>query len=196
MKPRILALSANSRTMSFSTRLLEVAVAGAESSGAEVTSISLSDYELPFYEADWEAEHGLPETVRSLQALVAEQHGLLIASPDLNGGYTAVLKNGIDWLSRPDDFFKERRPVFPGKIAAIVSSSSEPGGGLRAQLALVMVLHRLGVITVPDGYAFSCVSEPPDYEIGVPSNAVEAQARRVGSALAGVSCRLGDLRQL
>jgi hypothetical protein len=69
--------------------VLDQAADGARAAGAEVTSIRLSDFELPIYDADWEAEHGLPKGAQALKTLLADDQGLLIATPEHNGGYTA-----------------------------------------------------------------------------------------------------------
>jgi NAD(P)H-dependent FMN reductase len=86
MKPRILAFSGSPRRDSLNRWLLDLAVSGAKAAGAEVTLVNLVDHPLPVYDADWEAEHGLPDAARTLQLLVMEHHGLLIATPEHNGG--------------------------------------------------------------------------------------------------------------
>jgi chromate reductase, NAD(P)H dehydrogenase (quinone) len=190
MTPKILALSGSSRRESLNSRLLDIAIAGAKARGAEVTLVSLADFELPVYEGDWEAEHGLPEAARTLQTLVSENHGLLIATPEHNGGYTTLLKNSIDWISRPDDYQLSRRPVFPGKVSAMISASPHPTGGLRSQLALEMVLHRLGVLVVPTQFYLGCAHKAFDPDGELTSAATDALARHVGSILVDVACRL------
>src|SRR4051794_33986708 len=100
MTARILALSGSARRDSLNRRLLEIAIGGARDSGASVTVISLADYPLPLYDGDLEEEQGAPENALALQRLLAEHDGLLIASPEHNGGYTAMLKNAVDWISR------------------------------------------------------------------------------------------------
>jgi chromate reductase, NAD(P)H dehydrogenase (quinone) len=107
----ILALSGSSRRDSLNQKLLDRAVLGAREAGAEVTPIRLSDFALPIYDADWEAEHGLPEGAQKLKALLASHRGLLIATPEHNGGYTALLKNALDWMSRPNGFPSGGRSV-------------------------------------------------------------------------------------
>jgi chromate reductase, NAD(P)H dehydrogenase (quinone) len=192
MAPRILALSGSSRRESFNLKLLELAIAGAKSRGAEVTMVSLVDYELPVYESDWESEHGLPEAARTLQKLVSENHGLLIATPEHNGGYTSLLKNSIDWVSRPDPYHRAERPVFPGKVCAMISASPHATGGLRSQLALDMVLHRLGMLVVPTQFHLGYAHAAFDAEGQLTSSATAAMARHVGATLVDVTCRLID----
>ncbi len=190
MTLKILALSGSSRRDSLNSRLLEAAIAGAKSRGAEVTCISLAEYELPLYEADWEAEHGLPEPVRTLQTLVSENQGLLIAAPEHNGGYTPLLKNSIDWISRPDDYFSDRHAVFPGKVSAVISASPLSSGGLESQLALGAVLQRLGVLVVPAHFHLGCAHKAFDPNESLTSSATESLVRHVGSTLVEVASRL------
>jgi chromate reductase, NAD(P)H dehydrogenase (quinone) len=139
---RILALSGSSRRESLNQRLLDQAALGAHAAGAEVTSIRLSDFELPVYDADWEAEHGLPTGAEALKALLAGHQGLLIATPEHNGGYTALLKNALDWMSRPSGFAA-------GKVSALVSASPGLLGGMKSQLSLQIVLVKLGALVIP-----------------------------------------------
>jgi chromate reductase len=187
---KILALSGSSRRESLNSRILEIAVSGARARGAEVTVASLADHELPVYEADWEAEHGLPEAARNLQTLVAENHGLLIASPEHNGGYTTLLKNGIDWISRPDDYFRHRPPVFPGKVASIISASSHQEGGVRSVIALQMVMQRLGVLVIPSQFSLGFAHHAFDAEGRLRSSAADGMVREAGSTLVEVASRL------
>ena len=135
---KILALSGSSRRGSLNQKLLDQAALGARAAGAEVTSIRLADFELPIYDAASEAEHGLPKGAQTLNGLLAVHQGLLIATPEHNGGYTALLKNALDWMSRPNGFPS-------GKVAALISASPGPLGGVKSQLSLQIVLSKLGV---------------------------------------------------
>src|SRR6202140_5179599 len=149
---RILALSGSSRRDSLNQKLLDQAALGARAAGAEGPSIRLSDFELPIYDIDWEAERGLPKGAQELKALLAGHQGLLIATPEHNGGYTALLKNALDWMSRPN--------VFPsGKFAALVSASPGLLGGVKSQLSLQIVLNKLGVHLIPDSFALGAAHQ-------------------------------------
>src|ERR1700722_9486629 len=97
MPIKILALCGSSRRDSLNQRLLDVAVLGALDAGARVSKARLRDFALPIYDGDWETDHGLPEGARALKTLLAEHQALLIATPEHNGGYTALLKNALDW---------------------------------------------------------------------------------------------------
>jgi chromate reductase len=183
MTPTILAFSGSARRDSLNRKLLDVAIGGASDAGAEVTSINLLDYKLPIYDGDWEAEHGLPAGARALQALVAEHEGLLIATPEHNGGYTALLKNTIDWLSRPDGAVTAGPPAIAGKIAALISASPGLLGGTRSQIALQMSLHKLGVMVIPATFALGAAHAAFEFQGGLKDPKVDVAVRGVGAAL-------------
>jgi NAD(P)H-dependent FMN reductase len=173
---RILALCGSSRRESLNQKLLEHAILGARVAGADVTSIRLADFELPIYDADWESEHGLPEAAQALKAMLHRHQGLLIATPEHNGGYTALLKNTLDWMSRPDGF-----P--PGKVAALLSASPGLLGGVKSQLSLQIVLSKLHVHVIPDSFALSAGHLAFDADGGLKDAVVEKAVRRIGAAL-------------
>jgi chromate reductase, NAD(P)H dehydrogenase (quinone) len=181
---RILALSGSSRRGSLNQKLLDQAALGARATGCEVTSIRLSDFALPIYDADSEAEHGLPNGAQTLNALLARHQGLLIATPEHNGGYTALLKNALDWMSRPNGFPSR-------KFAALVSASPGLLGGVKSQLALQIVLNKLGVHVIPESFALGAAHQCFDAEGGLKDADVEREARAVGAALAQMVTRIG-----
>jgi chromate reductase len=181
---RILALNGSSRRGSLNQKLLDQAAEGARASGAEVTSIRLSDFELPIYDADWEAEYGLPKGAQALKALLADRQGLLIATPEHNGGYTALLKNALDWMSRPNGFPS-------GKVAALVSASPGLPGGVKSQLSLQIVLNKLGVHVIPESFALGAAHQFFDAEGRLKDANVESAVRGVGAAVAEMVVRIG-----
>jgi len=120
--PRILAFAGSMRSASLNKQLLAVAVEGALAAGAEVSTIDLREFALPLYDGDLEAAEGLPVNVRRLKDLFMGHHGFLVASPEYNSSITAVLKNAIDWVSRPDGPESGRVP-YEGKVAGLFSAS-------------------------------------------------------------------------
>jgi len=96
--------------------------------GARVVPYDLID--LPLYNGDVEAE-GDPEPVAALKRAIGAADALLIASPEYNHCIPRVLKNAIDWASRP-----ARASVLTGKPVAIMGASTGPGGTARAQAHL------------------------------------------------------------
>src|SRR4051812_49411751 len=99
--PRLLAFSGSTRSESFNKKLVKVAMKGAEAAGAQVTYLDLRDLKMPLYDGDLEASSGLPEGALRLKELLKANDGFMISSPEYNSSVSAVLKNSIDWASRP-----------------------------------------------------------------------------------------------
>src|SRR6516164_9635702 len=152
MMPRILAFAGSTRRESFNKKLLEYAVKGAREAGAEVTLIDLKDFPLPLFDQDLEAEHGMPDNGMKLKQLFIDHDGLLIAAPEYNSSITAVLKNAIDWVSRPAPG-EPPLVAFRGKVAALMSASPGALGGLRGLVHVRSILGNIGVIVLPNQIA-------------------------------------------
>jgi chromate reductase len=89
--------------------------------------------ELPLYNADLEKEV-VPSVVAELREAVRRSDGLLVATPEYNHGVPGVLKNAIDWLSRPVS-----DSALDGKVAAIIGASPGLTGTVRSQVQLRQV---------------------------------------------------------
>jgi len=96
--------------------------------GVEIVEFDL--HGLPFYDGDVEAA-GDPEAVADLKDAIRSADALLIATPEYNRGIPGVLKNAIDWASRP-----ALASPLAGKPVAIVGASTGRGGTARAQQQL------------------------------------------------------------
>ncbi len=152
--PRILAFAGSTRKDSYNKRLVQIAASGAKSAGAEISVIDLRDFGLPLFDEDLEREQGTPEVATRLKALMVEHDGFLISSPEYNSSITAVLKNAIDWASRPVPG-EPPLAAFRGKAALILSASPGALGGLRGLVHLRAILGNLGVVVLPDQVAVS-----------------------------------------
>ncbi len=148
-KPKILAFAGSTRNLSYNKRILKYAVEGARHAGAEVTVIDLKDFPLPLFDGDLEKEEGKPENAQKLFDLFLEHHGLLIASPEYNSAISGVLKNTIDWVSRPVPHMKPLA-AFDNKVAALMAASPGAMGGLRGLASLRLILGNIKVIVLPD----------------------------------------------
>jgi chromate reductase, NAD(P)H dehydrogenase (quinone) len=190
MPINILAFSGSTRANSVNQKLLDIACAAATAAGARVVSLRLADYPMPFYDAELEQSGGLPRATRKFQQLLAQSDALLIASPEYNGGYTAVMKNTLDWSSRPDASGRPGIQLFSNKPVAILSASPGPLGGVRGQTGLRMVLEKLGALAIPQSFALGLSHDAFDSENQLKDKNFEAQVRAVGEALVDVSAKL------
>ena len=92
-----------------------------------------ADLNLPLYNADVEAE-GLPEPVLRLCAQIERADAIVIATPEYNKAPSGLLKNMLDWASRP------RPAPLVGKPVAVVSAAAGAAGGERAKSAMCLFL--------------------------------------------------------
>lgn len=134
----ILGLSGSLRAASYNTALLRAA-ATLMPPGATLQIATL--HGIPLYDGDVEARDGLPEAVRKLKEQVVAADGLLLATPEYNNGVPGVLKNGIDWLSRPG---ADIARVFGGRPVAVIGASPGGFGTILSQNAWLPVLRTLG----------------------------------------------------
>src|SRR5262245_57746832 len=99
----IVGLSGSLRRGSFNSALLRAA-ATLVPAGAEITIASIR--EIPLYDGEVEEREGIPPAVGALKDAIAAAAGLLIATPEYNNSLPGVLKNAIDWLTRPTSDIK------------------------------------------------------------------------------------------
>ncbi|MGV9249853.1 NAD(P)H-dependent oxidoreductase [Streptomyces sp. NPDC003697] len=126
MSVRILALVGSLRSGSHNRQLAEAAVKLAPE-GAEVELFEgLAD--IPFYNEDLDVEGSVPAAAATLRAAAQAADAFLLFSPEYNGTIPAVLKNAIDWLSRPYG-----AGALGGKPVAVVGTAFGQYGGVWAQ---------------------------------------------------------------
>jgi NAD(P)H-dependent FMN reductase len=142
-KPRILAFAASARRESLNRKFLALAVEATNAAGGEVSLLDLNDVALPLYNGDVEAAQGMPPNAVKLVGLIAGHDALLIASPEYNSMITPLLKNTLDWCTRGET------DPFEGKVAAVVSASPGPYGGIRSMQMAQQLLLKLGCHVVP-----------------------------------------------
>ena len=135
---RIIGISGSTRKGSFNAALLRAAVAAAPA-GTEIEIASIA--EIPLYNGDLEAEHGIPAPVAALKDKIAAADGLLLVTPEYNNSIPGVFKNAIDWCSRPG---KDIARVFGGRAVGIMGATPGPGGTRLAQVAWLPTLRTLG----------------------------------------------------
>ena len=186
--PKILAFAGSTRTDSFNKKLVKIAAQGAKAAGAETTFVDLRDLPMPLFDEDLEAD-GTPATVRQFKDLLLAHDGLLIASPEYNSSVTAVLKNAIDWASRPGEG-EAPLSCFVGKVAAIMSASPGALGGLRGLVALRSILGNIKVIVLPDQGAVPKAYEAFDADGSLKDAKQQAGIENLGANVATIVAKL------
>jgi len=189
MMPHILAFASSTRRESFNKKLVAIAAQGAREAGAEVTLIDLKDFPLPLFDQDLEAEQGMPENGKKIKKLFIDHDGLLIASPEYNSSLPAVLKNAIDWVSRPAPG-EPSLVAFRGKVATLMSASPGALGGLRGLVHVRSILGNIGVIVLPDQIAVAKAHEAFQPDGSLVDSKRQAGVEGLGKTLASFLAKL------
>ncbi|HCY16801.1 MAG: NADPH-dependent FMN reductase [Curvibacter sp. GWA2_64_110] len=148
---KVLGISGSLRKGSYNSMALraaqKLAPAGMEISMADISQI-------PMYNDDVRAA-GEPAAVTALKAQVRAADAVLIVTPEYNFSIPGVLKNTLDWLSRPPE------PPFDGKTVAIMGASPGPVGTARVQYHMrqVMVFMNAFVVNKPEVFISNCASK-------------------------------------
>ncbi len=152
--PKILVLPGSTRAGSHNVRLAARAAKELTLLDADVTRISLADYELPSYEAEVEAKGGAPLNAIKLKQMIMAHQGVFIASPEYSASVTPLLKNAIDWVSRVRERGDPTYAAFKHRAFAIASASPGRSGGLRSLMALRQILELgCGALVIPEQVA-------------------------------------------
>lgn len=188
-KPKILAFAGSTREGSYNKKLIKIACDIARDEGAEITHIDLKDFPMPLYDGDLERAEGIPENGMKLMELMIEHDAFMIASPEYNSAVSGVLKNAIDWASRP---VEGKKPLiaFDGKIAGIMSASPGSLGGLRGLFALRQILSNIKVLVIPEQLAVSKAKEAFDEANRLKDEKKLAALRKVVQRLVEVTGKL------
>ena len=123
----ILGVAGSLRQKSYNRAALQAAM---EMLPEGVTLETFDISPIPLFNEDVEGK-GYPEPVQQFKARIAACDGMLIATPEYNYSLPGVLKNALDWASRPNS-----TTPLSGKPLAIMGVSGGPWGTARAQLAL------------------------------------------------------------
>ena len=153
---RILAISGSLRRESHNTQLLRAALEAAPE-GVEVELWNgLRD--VPLYDQDLDTTEPL-ESVRRLRAAWGAADAILFATPEYNGSVPGVLKNAIDWASRP-----VREASLTNQTVSVIGASNGQFGAMWAQADLRKILGTAGARVVGDELPVARASEKFDSE--------------------------------
>lgn len=159
--PRIVVMAGSSRREAYSRRVAAACAQALKAAGGEVDLIELADYPAPLYNGDLEVEAGLPDGIVRLQQILHACDGLLVVNPEYNGSITPLLKNTLDWCSRPNPADRARSggAVYAGRAAAVVGSSPGALGGMRVLFHVRDILGYLGMHVIPQQLAVGKAGE-------------------------------------
>ena len=167
---KILCISGSLRRGSFNTRLIRAIRNSAEHIQIELATL----HEIPLYDGDVESESGIPPAVEALREHIKSADGLIIAMPEYNAGMPGVLKNALDWLTRPP---KEMGSTFSGRPLALAGATPGGLGTALAQAGSLTVLRQLKVRLFPDHLRVSSASDRLNSE-GKPDAELAKQLER------------------
>lgn len=189
---KILAFSASTRKESWNRKLVRVAAQGATAAGAEVTLLNLAEHELPIYNGDNEAAQGMPVAARKLYDIFCAHQAFLISSPEYNGGFPGLLKNSLDWLTRP---IPGEKPfaAFANKPAAIMAASPGAYGGVRMLPSLRQFLSHLQMIVLPQQHALGKAAEAFDDAGNLKDEKASASVKGLGERVAKAAVALAQI---
>jgi chromate reductase len=137
---RILGISGSGRRGSYNTAVLRAAKELLPD-GVVLETFDVSRF--PLFNEDLEGD--APPIVKDFKRKIRESDAVLFATPEYNFSVSAVMKNAIEWGNRPDG-----DNSWDGKPAAIVSASTSPRGGARAQLHLRQIMVDLNMHPIND----------------------------------------------
>jgi NAD(P)H-dependent FMN reductase len=133
----ILGVAGSLRRGSFNAMLLRAAAEMAPAG----TTIEIGSIDgIPLYNQDVE-DQGIPPAVQALKERVIATDGLLLVTPEYNNSIPGVMKNAIDWLSRPP---QDVPKMFRERPVGVIGATPGAGGTALAQLAWLAVLRTLG----------------------------------------------------
>jgi NAD(P)H-dependent FMN reductase len=135
---RIIGIAGSLRAGSYNKALLRAAAA-LMPPGATLEIGSIQG--IPLYDGDVETNEGIPAAVEQLKELIAGSDGVLLITPEYNNSMPGVLKNAVDWLSRPP---ADIARIFGDRPFAVIGASPGGFGTILAQEAWLPVLRTLG----------------------------------------------------
>ena len=137
--PRIGFLCGSLRTESINKKLSLAIEKMARDHGCETAQINIGDYDLPLYHGDLERPDGVEQLIAEMKAF----DGIIVVSPEYNGGLPPVLKNAIDWTSTVETGH------ISGPVYGIASCTPGPMSGIMVMRQIQFILMRLGADLVP-----------------------------------------------
>ncbi|WP_316239395.1 NAD(P)H-dependent oxidoreductase [Bradyrhizobium sp. SZCCHNR1015] len=152
---KILIIPGSTRAGSHNAKLAAAAAYQFVQAGADITRISLADFPLPIYDADLEAQSGIPHHAVNLTRMIGVHHAVLLVTPEYNASVPPLLTNAITWISRVDKPPGSRGAVLRSRPFAIAAASENRFGGIRALAALRLMLTACDATVIPSQLALA-----------------------------------------
>jgi chromate reductase len=173
---RVLGISGSLRRDSYNTALLRHVGELLEVEGAEF-AIYGGLREIPPYDQDADVADA-PEAVARIRAAVTEADAVFITTPEYNYSIPGVLKNALDWVSRPRDTHAMRN-----KPVAVIGASAGRFGAVWAQAEARKVLSGMGARVIDGEVPVNLAVERFDADGRLSDEHLEAQVRQVAVTL-------------
>ena len=152
-KVKILVFAGSLRDGAYSKSVAHFVMKLLKEKGVEAEFIDLKDLEIPLYDADVQNLR-YPRGAQTLKDKIKALDAVLIVTPEYNHATPGVLKNAINWTSRPYG-----NSAFEDKLVAMISNSPGPTGGARALYDLRVSLAETGAWVLPDDVSIGGVHE-------------------------------------
>lgn len=187
----IVVLSGSARKDSVNKKLAHAAANLIEGDDIKLTLVEWDDYQFPMYHGDLEARQGMPENAQKFKDLLISADALVIATPEYNSSVTPLLKNAIDWASRPAP---DEPPLiaFRGKVAALMAASPGGLGGIRVLVHLRDILGNIGMHVLPDQVTISGAYDKFDDNNNLNDDSKKSQVQNLVNNAVDLARRLKD----
>jgi len=179
---RVLGISGSLRRASWNT----IALRAAQKLAPEGMTIEIVEIrDMPFYDGDVETTTGIPASALEFREKIRAADALLIASPEYNGSVSGVLKNAIDWASRPPNQPLDAKPI------AVFGASPGATGTIRGQAHLRQILGNVnGLVLVQPVVAIGMAAQRFDTEGNITDDATRTFVSTMLTKLADWTRRL------
>jgi NAD(P)H-dependent FMN reductase len=182
--PKILVIPGSLRIASYNGRLAALAAKELALADADVTRISLEDYPLPLFDTEMAAEVATPHNAVQLRRMMEAHQGVFITSPEFSASVTPLIKNTIDWLSRPRARGEPAYEIFKDRVFAIGAASTGTDGGMRSLMALRQILELgCGALVIPEQISVTNAGEAFDEMDGLKDPNLAASLRALARRL-------------
>jgi chromate reductase, NAD(P)H dehydrogenase (quinone) len=182
---RLLFFAGSTRQGSYNKKLARLAQRIASANGIEGVFVDLTEYPMPFYHGDLEANEGPPLKAQEFKALLAEYQGVFIATPEYNSSIPALLKNTLDWVTRVRAKGESGLEVYKTRVFAISGASPGYYGAMRSLLNLRQILEiGLGALVIPQQLALPRANDAFEADGSLKDKAQQDMLKGVIEALA------------